>query len=69
MDKAEVLEELKNDKINEVEYFYKKYKLEINKETEFPFSISEFPFYSFEENNKETKTIRLSNSTTPMACY
>lgn len=55
------LEKQKNNKIKEVERIYKEYEVEVRRNLN-----SRFNDNSLQE---EVKTIRLSNSTTPLACY
>lgn len=55
------LEKQKNNKIKEVERIYKEYEIEVRRNMN-----SRFNDNSLQE---EVKTIRLSNSTTPLACY
>ena len=65
MDK-EILEETKLRKIQEVEELYEKYKVEIRK------SADRMPFYfssSHFNEEKEAKTIKLSNTTSSMVCF
>lgn len=55
------LEKQKKNKIKEVERIYKEYEVEVRRNMN-----SRFNDNSLQE---EVKTIRLSNSTTPLACY
>lgn len=58
------LENLKSQTIRETEEFYRKYQIEPDKN----FSKEEFLAHRSrpEDDDRETNTIRLSNSTTPM---
>lgn len=55
---------LKQQKAEEVEELFQKYEVEVRKTFE-QYSVE--PYYEF--NAPEGKTIKLSNSTTPMSCY
>lgn len=59
--KMKELEKQKNNKIKEVERIYKEYEVEVRRNLN-----SRFNDNSLQE---DVKTIRLSNSTTPLACY
>ncbi|MBM6759836.1 hypothetical protein [Bacteroides mediterraneensis] len=52
----------------EVERFFKEYGIEENKNAEQTL-LTSYPYFFYNEKFEETITIRLSNSTTPIACY
>lgn len=58
------IELLKKQKIEEVEKLFQEYEVEVRKSFENGFS----PYFDF-PCTSEGKTIKLSNSTTPMSCY
>lgn len=62
----QLLEGIKQKKIQEAEELYRKYNIEVQKEIQF---IPSWPAFSPTEEHKETKTIKLSNSTTSMVCF
>ena len=61
------LEQLKVDKEKEAKQFYESNNVEMAKNP----NTGYYPVYPYFSSNEkvETKTIKLSNSTTPMACY
>lgn len=62
-------EQEKDEKnVEEIERFFKEYGIGTNENLEQIPSI-DYSYFFYNEKYEETKTIRLSNSTTPMACY
>ena len=64
---TERLEQLKANREKEAKRFYEDYHVELDKESN-PIYYPVYPYFSSNEEI-ETKTVKLSNSTTPMACY
>lgn len=54
------------ERAKDVERLYEEYGIEIEK---MDFSKTILPFYDMFAKKEEAKTIKLSNSTTPLACY
>lgn len=61
------LEQLKANREKEAQRFYESHHIELDKETN-PVYYPVYPYFSTSEE-VETKTVKLSNSTKPMACY
>lgn len=61
------LEQLKESKEKEAKLFYESNDIKMAKNPNTGY-YPVYPYFSLNEK-VETKTIRLSNSTTPMACY
>lgn len=60
-------EQLKSSKEKEAQKFYEVYHVEFDKGTN-PVYYPVYPYFCSNEE-VEKKTVKLSNSTTPMACY
>lgn len=64
---AEKLEQLKSEKEREAQMFYEKNSIEVSESPNIDYGLS-YQYFLLSEKT-EIKTIKLSNSTTPMACY
>ena len=64
-DMEKELNQLEKQRIEEIKKMYDEYEIKIRKE----FDKQNSGSFLFHQDNDDVRTIKLSNSTTPLACY